>query len=45
LEQRRFGFDGKKIHNNIENKNNIKEKKRIIRRIIIIQVIMIWIAS
>jgi len=45
LEERRFGFDGKRIHNNIQNKNNIKDKKRTIRIIMIIQVIMIWIAS
>ena len=28
LEERRIGSDGKRIHNNNENKNNIKEKKK-----------------
>ena len=28
FEERRIGSDGKRIHNNIENKNNINEKKK-----------------
>ena len=28
LEERRIGSDGKRIHNNMENKNNMKEKKK-----------------
>ena len=28
LEERRIGSDGKRIHKNIENKNNMKEKKK-----------------